>query len=665
MHMSRSLIWLLLALAVSAWTAAPPSVGTPVVFGASAQGWVKFKTVIPEKMSFVGSRFLPPDGAVRKSAYPTVPWLDADSLAWTPDTATKGDSFYCTLAFTNDLAAAGWPVLAMAPAVGPNAVRTLAFSTSALAPAEGTVTVQLLLSTTEHTSAEGKLDPNTAGDALVSIAVNGVETAINKPCMALTGYGCGATNEGTTKFSLLPVTLPLQPSARYAITLKSAPYAQNFAKHMINGLFVPTQLGAAAQASTPKYEKTDYVYGNGRAAMTAQDLQDAQATNGKSLRMAAEKGASGCVADAYSYPPYPGRYRFTYRLKIDNNAGGAEVVRLSPVFPGVQNPWLPITAKDFAAANAYQEFSVDGVVPENTFGAYYANYNAQAGRNIWWESVKYTLQEPYSDQRCVDEWYPNDRLTAHVTRTADAEKLRAHVTYGPAFESSGLREALKALGKTAPAVDPLPADMRFYKVPGPRKAGEWRETAYIDHGQVKDRTRGFPATPADFAGLDLIVLANVPGRGVNAPARIMLDDWVRHGGGGLLLTGGLLALGKGYLDGTVLEALLPVELCGVNDTRPAKDGALLVKDPALAAVLGDAKLATRFYQEVKVKPGATVLIATADGAPLLVEWPAGAGRVAVWAGLPLGSVPEGQTAWWKSDRWSAVMANVLTRIAGK
>ncbi len=50
---------------------------------------------------------------------------------------------------------------------------------------------------------------------------------------------------------------------------------------------------------------------------------------------------------------------------------------------------------------------------------------------------------------------------------------------------------------------------------------------FIDHGQVKDRAPGFPHTQQEFAALDLIILANVPGRALNAPERMLLHDWVK------------------------------------------------------------------------------------------------------------------------------------------
>ncbi|HEY3418527.1 MAG TPA: hypothetical protein VGM23_16750 [Armatimonadota bacterium] len=670
MRISAILFLLLGVLAPLSAQTTSPQVGTPVVFGCATGGWVTFKTTIPEGQSFLGIRLLSPKGDRTLAACPPVRWLQ-EGVSWKPEADKAGDGFYNALAFTNDPKADGWPTIPFAPTSEANAVRSITFTSSALAPVT-TATITLITSTTDPANTAGALDANAAGDTIESITIGETAYPINKSCMALAGYTAGADGR-VMKYSAVPITLPIKPATRYTITIKSAPFAQRSATHMINGLFIPSTFKELlerervenAGISIPKYERIEYVYNSGRRNITDPDMNDPEAATGKSLRMVAEKKTSGTIADAYIYPPYPGRYRFTFRLKIDDNHGETTVASLNPGFPGIRNPTVNIKASDFTEAGKYQDFTVEGIAPESVFGAYLVNFNAAPGRTLWWDSVKYALVEPYSDQRVIDEWYPSFTAGQTVTRGKGEEGLRTEVFAGSLYESTGIPAALTLLGKKAPRNPAAPGDMRFYQAPEPRKPGEWRESLFIDHGQVKDRVPGFPKTAEEFARLDLIILANVPGRAPLAPARLLLRDWVKTAGGGLFLTGGMTALGKGYLDGSALEALLPVELSGVNDVKPAKDGRLVVKDPALANLLGGATLSTRFYQAVKVKPDAHVLIETADGVPLLVEWSCGAGHVAVWTSLPLGGVPEGQTAWWKSDKWPALLAEVLQRIAGK
>ena len=417
--------------------------------------------------------------------------------------------------------------------------------------------------------------------------------------------------------------------------------------------------------STPRYESVQSPYDSGRRNVTRQEKSDKEALGGKSLRLCPELKVTAPAADFYIYPPYPGRYQFTWHLKIDDNTGVGTVVACTPGFTDARNPSLSLAPTNFIARGKYQSFVVEGVVPENVYGVYATDFYCETGRTVWWDYNKCELVECFDDARVIREFYPGFRSPADFKRTAASDRPRVHVAYGGQYASSGVREALRLLHRQAPPEDAVPADIRFYKGPPPREPGQWREGSIIDHGQVRERIPGFPDTQEAFAALDMIILANVPGRSVKAPSRVLMADWVRAAGGGLLLTGGMTALGKGYAEGTVLEQMLPVELAGVNDTKAVRNGQLVVKDKTLAALVGTAPLATRFYQLVRVKPGATVLIETRDGAPLLVDWPYGAGRVAVWAAMPIGSPPPQQIAWWKSDKWPAVLAEVIQRTAGK
>jgi uncharacterized membrane protein len=440
-------------------------------------------------------------------------------------------------------------------------------------------------------------------------------------------------------------------------------------------LLLACALGAMALAdappstpsAAPPYEKTAKPPFTRQGSTVMEDDKDAQ--GGKALRMAPEKKQANVVSDYYFYPAYPGRYRFTWRLKIDDNTGDARVVDLHPQFPAwgdAKTPTLSLKPTDWKQAGVYQNFSVEGLVPEHDYGVLSTYFDPAPGRSVWWDTGTFTRLERFDDERIAKEFYPAFVLPETVTRKISADKLRTYVMYHPSsYETSGLRAALSSLGLQAPTPQQLPADMRSYQPPPARVVGQWREVAYIDHPQSRLPAPGFPDTSEALADLDLIVLSDASPRALTAPARLLLREWVRQGGGGVLLTGGMNAFGKGNSDGTVFEEMLPVELAGNNDLKIAKDGKLFFKDAALQQIAGDAVLGTKFYHALKAKPGARVLIESGEGAPLLVEWSYGKGHVAAWLGAALGSTPEGQTAWWKSDKWPSLLAEVLKRMAGQ
>jgi len=163
----------------------------------------------------------------------------------------------------------------------------------------------------------------------------------------------------------------------------------------------------------------------------------------------------------------------------------------------------------------------------------------------------------------------------------------------------------------------------------------------------------------------LAIIANTNGHafanGRNpAPARTRLKDYAANGGAVLFL-GGFFAFGREY-HGTALEEMAPVTFAAHRDLERHPAGVPLAAGPDAPA--GFAKLnwaaAPRVYwtHAVTLKPGAKVLL-TAGGKPLLVAWPYGNGRVAVFAGTVMGDPPAGHQPFWQWDGWPAVMADTI------
>ena len=75
----------------------------------------------------------------------------------------------------------------------------------------------------------------------------------------------------------------------------------------------------------------------------------------------------GGMANTYSYPRIPGKYRATFRLKVADNTTEKPVFRIGvgdcvmhplPGVPAIHNPTLEIKATDFKKPNVYQDFTV-------------------------------------------------------------------------------------------------------------------------------------------------------------------------------------------------------------------------------------------------------------------------------------------------------------------
>ena len=162
---------------------------------------------------------------------------------------------------------------------------------------------------------------------------------------------------------------------------------------------------------------------------------------------------------------------------------------------------------------------------------------------------------------------------------------------------------------------------------------------------------------------DVLVLDNVQAVDLGAHRRTMIADFVRAGGG-LLVMGGWFNLSQGADRNTSLAELLPVTI--------AKQGNLATN------ATGFAMTATRtdFFPKVDwaragaafqvdqspVKPGAEVL-AKAGPHPAIVAGTFGAGRVVVVLANPHGEPAKGTLPYWQSPEWPRVLAACLTHLA--
>ena len=179
-------------------------------------------------------------------------------------------------------------------------------------------------------------------------------------------------------------------------------------------------------------------------------------------------------------------------------------------------------------------------------------------------------------------------------------------------------------------------------------------------GEIKvcDGWDSFPPTYDELLGFDVVVLSNMPA----GPdyANEMVADFVRHGGG-LLVLGGMRTFGGGAWQGTALATLLPV-------TVPPSFG--LKWDPQGVAVTAIADHpatngitwadAARFYwvHDSKPNPGATVALRAGKRA-LLVLGTCGEGRVAAFLGSCQGEPRAGQVPGWTTRAWTQLITQML------
>ncbi len=177
----------------------------------------------------------------------------------------------------------------------------------------------------------------------------------------------------------------------------------------------------------------------------------------------------------------------------------------------------------------------------------------------------------------------------------------------------------------------------------------------------------FPSSQNAIRKYDLIIIVNCRSAAIGQKRQELLAEWVREGGG-LLVIGGPMAFGEGNYHGSPIEAVLPVTVSAARDmVRASSDGGVASSGsegaPAGEMTLDDAML-IYYHTGLEVKPGARVVL-TVEGKPLMILHEIGKGRVGVLAGTVCGVPGEGQVPLWETGRWPAALSASLDWLARK
>lgn len=386
----------------------------------------------------------------------------------------------------------------------------------------------------------------------------------------------------------------------------------------------------------------------GGGESTADRVKDPDASAGGACR-----GQPGRPEDAmaytYGYPRIPGKYQATYRLKVADNTVDQPVFSLNvddwvmhPLrgVPKLPNPTLVVKATDFAQPNVYQDFTIPFEHADQGFLGVGCRY--LGGVVGWWDRVTLELVEPWSEERLLEHYAgfaPPENLARTKDDTLDVLLIR------------GLFNRLYRL------------DEAMAKIPGPVKA----TSAYTTyHPQHDTQLVGYQLDWEPLFRQDVLVLANVETRGLGLGQVRMIEEWVKQGGG-LVILGGLVTLGQNWNMDRGWPEFLPVELKGPWEIRPCQPPVAFAVPPAgtpLAGVSWEAAPVVLYRHLVQPKPGVTVLLSGTHGEPLLVGQAVGQGCVAVFTGTVLGEGLEGTTAFWDAPCWPEVLAKVMRWAAG-
>jgi hypothetical protein len=366
-------------------------------------------------------------------------------------------------------------------------------------------------------------------------------------------------------------------------------------------------------------------------------VTDPDALDGQAVHITAHDGM-WCPTYMYFYPRIPGLYKATFRLKASNNtetfgyAGECYVTEWNmhplPGVPQLQGDVLRLRATDFAAANKYEEFTT--YFQHSDVGFEEARFLHHGGSTeIWFDRVTIDLVKPWTDAE----------LAAHYAGLAKPAGLT--------WAKHDTTEALMVRGLYN----------RLYHV-DEALAGQPKlnlATAYASYGgQAGLVIKGLDWDWGPLWKQDVIILNNLETKGLSYGQMLMLREWVKEGGG-LLILGGLTTLGQDNNMARGWPEFLPVVLNGPWEVRKC--------EPPVKVAGGNGVVLYRHM--VKAKPGTTLLLKGAGGEPLLVGQSYGKGRVAVFTGTVLGEAPEGAQPFWETKEWQETVRKAVGWVSGK
>ena len=368
-------------------------------------------------------------------------------------------------------------------------------------------------------------------------------------------------------------------------------------------------------------------------------VDDPQTKTGQAWKMTVKKHQpGGKISGPLIMDQEPGLYRAVFRMKVADRSSPTRQVFLHITGDGLASTGLTsgrtINGTDFAAPNQYQEFAVEFI--RSPFGGVQYLVDWSGGTDLWVDGVTVYQERLLSDLDLV-KFYGLDAGRAAALPIGQ----KAYVCQGLNAGLWRLEDAL-AGAKT------------------PIATTAWLSTG---SGDLLKMAPPFPQRPQELSDTRLLVLTDVHAQSLGFMGRKLVRDFVAAGGG-LFVAGGFHSLGRGGLERTLLEEVLPVRVVRTFDLVRCQPPASLKPVDALLfpAVVDWTQSPQCFWlHRVEVKDRAKVLI-RANGDPFLVIGKYGKGRTAVCLGTVLGKAPPDAHPFWQWQDWLQVLNEVLSYL---
>jgi len=372
-------------------------------------------------------------------------------------------------------------------------------------------------------------------------------------------------------------------------------------------------------------------------------VADARATY-DSVLCSPEGTGKGIMAHSPYFTNAPaGLYRAQLRCKVAANTGDVQAGALDVFseFAGMRAD-LRLFPADFAAPDAYQDFTVDFVL--RSAGYWGFRVYTEGNQPFTADIVKVFPLALLEDQQLL-ELYPGSggAIPDDIQPRRNAHPFTGLLVAGLLYDRYRIVDAHHLSGY----------NMKLKTVP----IHKGRSQVYVN----------FPETATDLFDHNVIYLCGADLTALTLRQKHMLAEYVRRGGG-LLVFGGHKALDRAGLNGSLLEDVLPVMGgAGLPPLVPLPGGAPLVPGVTHSVtqfVDFDAAPVCFYVHDLKARPEAQTLVSV-GGKPGIVVGTRGKGRVAVIGMTCFGAPGEGQTPFWQWRSWVLLLRDLAWWVAGQ
>ncbi len=262
-------------------------------------------------------------------------------------------------------------------------------------------------------------------------------------------------------------------------------------------------------------------------------------------------------------------------------------------------------------------------------------YGGNAGRNLDLVTLEPMYQFPVPEKR--KQYLKPDVITLQHPKPAKILFIR-----GLWAEYQGIDEAVKALGDVTVV------------------------NGWMKKSALGETLGGFPAAYEDLLSYDVIILGNVSGPMLSTVGQEMLADFLKAGGGVLMLAGDR-TYGQTTFSNSHFNDLLPYTSAPNDYARLAAATALQAgkRHDITKGVKFGKNDVVLYAHALTAKTDAVVPVTLSTDAPAVILTDGKAPRVAVVAALPFGKAPDGKTLYYQSAPWQALMANTLEWLLRK